>query len=175
MVYTVTSCLLNLVGEGGPSYLRRSCLCPMGAATGMDSAHLLLAFGCRIYGRFIIVCLCLCLQPCKQQCFQSTPSLLIGLKSSEMSSTPSALCSASYSTLSCSFFQRPSSSLLSVLDNIYVPFPPFLSRLLRSALHIDVCCICALQLHCDCNTFLGISSQLVHSHGCFLFRCICLA
>ena len=41
----LTSCLLNLVGEGGPSYLRRSCLCPMGAATGMDSAHLLLAFG----------------------------------------------------------------------------------------------------------------------------------
>ena len=44
----LTSCLLNLVGEGGAIYLRRSCLCPMGTATGMDSAHLLLAFGYKI-------------------------------------------------------------------------------------------------------------------------------
>ena len=44
----LTSYLLNLVGEGGAIYLRRSCLCPMGTATGMDSTHLLLALGCEI-------------------------------------------------------------------------------------------------------------------------------
>ena len=45
----LTSCLLNLLGEGGASYLRRSCLCPKGTANGMDSAHLLLAFGCKTW------------------------------------------------------------------------------------------------------------------------------
>ena len=55
----------------------------------------------------------MCLQHRKQWGFQSTPSLLTGLRSFEMSSTPPALCSASCSTLTCSlFFLRPSSSLL---------------------------------------------------------------
>ena len=31
----LTSCLLNLVGEGGASYLRHSCLCPMGTVTAL--------------------------------------------------------------------------------------------------------------------------------------------
>ena len=39
--------LLDLVGEGGGGYVRRSCLCPKGTRTSMDSAHLL-AVGSRM-------------------------------------------------------------------------------------------------------------------------------
>ena len=122
----LTGCLLNLVGEGGASYLRHSC--PMGTALR-----------------------------CKQRCFQPTPSLLTGLRSSEVSSMPPALCSASCSTMTCSFFLRPSSSLLSLylvrfLSPLF-PFPLPSSDCLGLHLHIDICCICAFQQHCKCSSF----------------------
>ena len=99
----------------------------------------------------------------KQRCFQPTRSLLIGLGSSEMSSTPPALCPASCSTMTCSFFLRPSS--LSSLYLIKFLSPLFPSPLPSSDcsclhLHIDICCICARQLHCSCNSFQAFHHSL---------------
>ena len=101
----------------------------------------------------------------KQQYFQPTPSLLTGLRSSEVSSTPPALCSASCSTMTCSFFLRPSSSLLSLylirfLSPLF-PSPLPSSDCLGLHLHIDICCICAFQLHCNCSSFCVFHHSLL--------------
>ena len=94
-----------------------------------------------------------------------------------MSSTPTALCSASCSTLTCSFFICAPLPLSSPYLIFYhtLPFPFFFPRCSGLHIHIDICCIYANQLPCDCSSLSGIPTQLAHSNTCFLSGWICLA
>ena len=57
-----------------------------------------------------------------------------------------------------------------------LPFPPLFSSDCSGLHHlVDICCIYAIQLPCDCSSLSAIPAQLAHSDDCFLLGCICLA
>ena len=57
-----------------------------------------------------------------------------------------------------------------------LPFSPlFSSNCSGLHLHVDICCIYAIQLPCDCSSLSATPAQLAHSDNCSLLGCICLA
>ena len=107
----------------------------------------------------------MCSQHRKQRCFQPTPSQLLGLRSSEMSSTPPALCSASCSTMTCSFFCCALSPPYLMFDPVPTlpssPPPLFFFRLLGSA--SAYCYLLHAATQSSCLVAAAACQQFQHS------------